>query len=247
MKHFRLTGIIIFCLFIGLQLCFVSKAQQPQNPLKSESYSCSRGDNSLFIEYPVSGNAAFLDSVRSWINSGLGDSYKGSLNDGKALFDHYADSIVYNTELDEYDGCETDSISVEYQTEKFVTYNASGYWYGGGAHGMFYSLGRSFLFSNGDCFGYDCFSSLDELNVLVREAFKKNYGFTSDQEFCDSFFLQSIDDFHLPEWDPWLTAKGIEFRFSLYESGAYAEGLRDVIISYDVIKSYLNSKGLSFF
>ncbi len=166
-------------------------------------------DNSVTVEFPVSGGRALLDSVRTWIDSELKEyvglieecgPYDGALEDGRAMVDYYSEELVRLTSKDNDEGTEATLnadgvfpgeshlwITAVCASNKFVTYEKSYDLYTGGAHGSHGWSYATFRRDNGQLLGWDIFKndSLEEVCTLIETALDNDY-FT--EEYGEPYF-----------------------------------------------------------
>lgn len=217
-------------------------------PVEVRKFKREKGDNELEIEYPMTGEPQMLDSIRTWINEQLGDSYRGSLDKPEALFNHYASQLGTDPDLNEYGGYTKDSFELEYSDDYVVTYEHESYEYTGGAHGMGGDYGTTFLRADGSVFDKDCITSYAPLHDLMVEGLKKYFKVKTDEELLACLIgFNSLKRLTPPGTRPWIDKEGVVFAYTPYEIAPYSAGSPRFSVPYDKIAPYLTEKGKRFF
>ncbi|MCR5461051.1 MAG: DUF3298 and DUF4163 domain-containing protein [Acetatifactor sp.] len=160
-----------------------------------------------------------------------------------------ADQREYSTEECEYHKlypeqyCETyeEEISgVQILNEKYLTVDYSGYWYGGGAHGMPYMNQRLFDLSTGEEMTLQDFypGSSKDFKKLIATKTKEDYLSYSEDgrpyfaEDADTVYQQAYDYALLDKGNLIFGKDGIDYYYPPYDMGPYASGYIFIHISY---------------
>lgn len=216
-------------------------------PFKVKEFEKKVGENELEIEYPVAGNPALLEAVRTWINQQLGETYRGSLEDAHALFRHYAAGLGKDPELNEYGGFTQDKFDLEFSDDIVVTYGHTSYTYEGGAHGMGGDYGTTFLQADGSVFDKGCITSYKPLMPLFIKGLKRYFKVSTDSELLDCLIgVPSLQKLSAPGMEPWIEEEGVTFSYTPYEIAPYSAGSPRFTIPFAEIRPYLTEKGLRF-
>ncbi len=204
---------------------------------------------SFVVDYPVKGNEALLQSASEWISEQFGGTYKGSCLHGDSLLLYYGKAAMdtlnaYSKDLQPNMQVEnTMSIRKNYETNKFVTYEAASYSYLGGAHGGATLEGATFRKSDGRKFGWEMFtreSRFTKLQELIKEGLKQYFKVKTDEELKTNFLNpDNIYIIPLPQALPYFTKEGVKFVYAQYEIASYATGMPSFTVPYDKIKSIL--------
>ncbi len=151
--------------------------------------------------------------------------------------DHQAHPTWYRVTNDYYVS------DIDIICDNYLTVNMTGYWYGGGAHGMPYRGQYLFDLTTGEAKSFTDFyeGTEAEFKSLVAEKTKEdflgydleNYGspyFSGDADviYDDAYKYASLDGGTIE-----FTSDGIIFYYPPYEMGSYASGFIDIFISYD--------------
>ena len=217
-------------------------------PFETKKFEKEKGENKFEVQYPVSGEPELLKAVRAWINEGMGQTYRGSLDDADAFFRHYASQLGNDPDLNEYGGYAVDEFEVEYVSPLVVTYEHTSYIYEGGAHGMGGEYGTTFLRSDGSVFDKDCITSYKPLMPFIVEGLKKYFKVKTDQELLGCLLdVPSLSKLSPPGVKPWITEEGVVFSYTPYEIAPYSSGTPRTTIPYSKIAPYLTEKGKRFF
>ena len=134
--------------------------------------------------------------------------------------------------------CETDNTNVydvQIINDRYLAVEMTGYWYGGGAHGMPHDGQRIFDLNTGEELGlYDFFSgSEDEFKALVAEKIKEDYTKNPSPYFAESdqeAYDQACE--YTSEGDVFWEDDHITYKFAPYIMGPFASGYITVDIPY---------------
>lgn len=204
---------------------------------------------SFIVDYPVKGNEALLRSTREWISEQFGGTYKGAYQQGDSLLLYYGKAAMdtlkaYSKDLQPGMQVEKSmSIRKNYETNKFVTYEADSYSYLGGAHGGSTLEGATFRKSDGRKYGWEMFTRESRFTILqglIKDGLKQYFKVKTDEEL-KAYFLNpdNIYMIPLPQALPYFTKEGIKFVYAQYEIASYAAGMPSFTVPYDKIKSIL--------
>lgn len=155
------------------------------------------------------------------------------------------------------------SISLTEETSNYLTFSMGHEVYTGGAHGGFYTEGRTFLKSNGQQFGWQCFDKEKraELVELMKKGLMDYFSEGTDQTIStDSALFEQLLLFDnpdtpenelefglpLPVTEPWLTKEGVCFIYQQYEVAPYAAGCPWIVLPRKVVKNFLTPAGRAF-
>ena len=205
------------------------------------------------LDVPVSGPVRLVSTVRKWIDDKLGGSYEKGLNFDNDMLLYYANSYFQDCEdkgLFVGTGASfTLKVSVVANTANFVSYVADGYDYTGGAHGLPFTIGATFVKDNGKTLGWDIFADTTELAPLFKDGVATY--FTSVNANDSTLKHMSVDEFlfddakksfPLPVTTPWLVDSGVSFIYGAYEIAPYAAGMPQATIPTAVAEKYLSDK-----
>ena len=209
-------------------------------------------------EYPTGGNEQLVRSIQKWINQQMGGTYEGELSDTTAMFQHYADKLLDDTDLDMLRQMTEDSIEccMEYefhpvwQSDSLITYTMTSYWYGGGAHGGTVVLGTTMRKSDGYQYGWDMLKSDADLTHEIHSGLKKYFEVKSEEALYEQLIL--TDDWEtptsteipLPDSAPWIEADGMHLIYQQYEIACYAAGMPALTIPWKRLGKYCDLPGV---
>lgn len=222
------------------------------------SYSDSRNNIYLNIDYPTGGDAKVVKAVRMWIAGQLGDMANGfslakmdsrheiakSADDNSNLFlQKYvgiiADSMnVLNHANAKYGSpmrCSLNAnISRVYEDSKIVSYESDGYNFTGGAHGLSFCHGATFDKATGK--QIDIVKDSLPLRKMITDRLHKT---------CDMQGLHfEQEPVPMPSAKPYVVSGGkIKFVYQPYEIGAYALGKPECEFSSYELDGYLTKEG----
>lgn len=229
----------------------VEEIEEVNTNVSTQNFRKQSGESYLSIDYPTEcSNPVLLNNIREKINEILGGRYKGSLDDGEALFRHYFDNLETDTGYGEF---EKVSIKKDYEDEKIITFIYDIQIYGGGAHGSEITYGITFRKSDGKQFSINMIQNWSELQPIAKAGLRKYFDVSNNEELFESLMYNGKEyanpsDFSLPipTCDPWIDMKGVHFIYREYEIAGYAGGTPTFVVPISQIRPYLNSTGLTF-
>lgn len=205
------------------------------------------------LEVPVSGSAPLVSAIRKWIDGKLGSSYGEGLKFDDGMLRYYANAYFQDCEdngLFVGTGASTSlKVSVVANTDKFVSYVADGYVYTGGAHGLPFIQGVTFVKDGGKKLGWNIFADTTGIAPLFKEGvtayFSSVYENDSTRKNIDVdefLFDDAMKSFPLPDTAPWLVDDGVAFVYGAYEIAPYAAGMPQATIPAKTAEKYLSDK-----
>lgn len=216
-----------------------------QVEVQTFSYKKQIGDNLVdySIDYPTAGNSILRRNVIEWINESLGGQYTGNLKDAQSIVDFYGKEV----ELSNENYIEVKHhIKMKYQTEKYVTFEHSGYaMQEGAAHGFGGTIGATFRKDDRRKFGWDMFSNYEGLQPSIKQGLKRYFEVSTDQELEEHLIFlpegNTINSLPMPSSDPWLTPNGLTMSYGAYEIACYGDGEPTFTIPFNNIKNCLTA------
>ena len=216
-----------------------------QVEVQTFSYKKQIGDNLVdySIDYPTAGNPILRRNVIEWINESLGGQYTGNLKDAQSIVDFYGKEV----ELSNENYIEVKHhIKMKYQTEKYITFEHSGYaMQEGAAHGFGGTIGATFRKDDGRKFGRDMFSNYEGLQPSIKQGLKRYFEVSTDQELEEHLIFlpegNTINSLPMPSSDPWLTPNGLTMSYGAYEIACYGDGEPTFTIPFNNIKNCLTA------
>lgn len=216
-----------------------------QVEVQTFSYKKQIGDNLVdySIDYPTAGNPILRRNVIEWINESLGGQYTGNLKDAQSIVDFYGKEV----ELSNENYIEVKHhIKMKYQTEKYVTFEHSGYaMQEGAAHGFGGTIGATFRKDDGRKLGWDMFSNYEGLQPSIKQGLKRYFEVSTDQELEEHLIFlpegNTINSLPMPSSDPWLTPNGLTMSYGAYEIACYGDGEPTFTIPFNNIKNCLTA------
>jgi len=194
------------------------------------------------IDYPENGGIAIADSLRSYINQWLGDSYEGSLDEGQAMADYYGQAYLTDLES-QRPGVETQKylryviVSMECNQEKYVSYTIYDESFNGGAHGFHTQQGYTFDKTTGSLLSCDYIEVPEDstFQQLLREGLETYFG----PYPIDEWLWADDEILPMPQCPPFLDKNGITFIYQPYEIAPYAAGMPFITIPYEKVMPFL--------
>lgn len=120
-------------------------------------------------------------------------------------------------------------INVKCHCSDYITLYVVGDDYMGGAHGMPFEYGRTFLTSNGYMMTWNDYAKRPE---YLRPSISRNLA---------SRYLHNPDKIQpLPRLDPWLFGDRVVFKYTPYEIAPFASGMPEAQIQYSNIQEFID-------
>lgn len=215
-------------------------------------YNDSKHNVKLSVDYPTAGNRALVEGIRTWLGERLGamedyfdfsnakESVKAAVNTKaktSAFVQDYAAKIASNMDrLNKGNGgnrCAlTASVNRVWENDRFVSFEATGYSYTGGAHGQSFCDGATFDKQTGK--QISLVKGDAELQKMLTERLKKT---TEVEHFME-------EPVPMPQAAPYVVAGGkIKFVYQPTEIGAYAMGMPECEIYPYELEKWLTEEG----
>lgn len=195
--------------------------------LTTQMFTVKKGkDNEVKVEYPLSGNPILVNAIREYIKNSVNDQFTGSLDTPDALL-----RSALKGKHDVSFGQEGESLSqelvVEYFNPNIITFKDTGYVYMGGAHGMPWVTGKTFMTSDGTPFTLDMLPSFSKMRSSIMKGLAKNFG-VSVSGLKDILF--DPDELNEYPGTVYITGDGIIFIYQPYEIAPFSEGAPTAIV-----------------
>ena len=113
-------------------------------------------------------------------------------------------------------------------SQDYITMYITGYNYTGGAHGIPFEYGETFLMGNGHRLQWKDYTRKGE---YMRPTISKHI---DSDYFEDNHKIQP-----LPYWCPWLRGNKVVFKYSAYEIAPFAAGMPEAEVPYTELQEYL--------
>lgn len=171
-----------------------------------------------FGEKPYTSND-FAELVNSFI-----DSYE------KLQKDFPKDSFGWEAKIDG---------EIKYLSENIINIEIKHYTYTGGAHG--YQGQRSLLFdpnTGKTILQHQLFKDINTFRVFAEKKFRSKYKIPENESINATGLLFENDTFHLLQ-NLFYTDKGLLLFYNSYEAASYADGTKELLLSYKEISDYL--------
>jgi hypothetical protein len=125
-------------------------------------------------------------------------------------------------------------------SDRYLTIGYSGYWYGGGVHGMPSAYQRIFDLKTGEEVNLSIFYNKSEESFKKLVAEKTKEDFLSYEEGSTPYFAETAEQVYQDAYDyaklyssnVFFEEEGIRFLYSPYDMGPYASGFISIFISY---------------
>ena len=215
----------------------------------------STAEVSLLIHWPIGGDKVLVDSLRKHICWLLDDKF-----DGPKDFQAYGESLFESLSFDwhsVYDemlpeerlGAFTKhyEITLEAQTNNYVTYFYRTHEYQGGIHGFTTEVGFTFRKSDGKQIPLLTNTDSPQLAQFIKEGVRSFFAggsdkSMSDEELLEYLFAEQAEDLNnipLPGNAPYLSKTGVVFLYTQYEIAPYSSGIITFEIPFADIAPFL--------
>ncbi|MEZ7498270.1 DUF4163 domain-containing protein [Flavobacterium sp. Arc3] len=131
---------------------------------------------------------------------------------------------------------------VKYVSENIINIEIKHYTYTGGAHG--YQGLRSLLFDSNTgktILQHQLFKDRKSFKAFAEKKFRNKYKIPEKGSINQTGLLFEDDTFHLPQ-NIFYTDKGLLLFYNPYEVASYADGTKELLLSYNELNDYLNLK-----
>jgi len=244
MKHYIIFAALIFL----MARCENELAFEDQSFKKTTSLPCKGSCPHITLKIPVAKDVPVVaDSINKKVFSVLkeiiyfGDKpyastdYKGLLSSFIGSYEKLQkefpkDTLGWEGEI---------KGNVKYVSDSILNIEIKHYIYTGGAHG--YQGLRSLIFDpNTGKFiaNTKLFKNTNAFKAFAEKKFRAKYTIAENQSINATGFLFEDDKFQLPR-NIFYTDKGLLLYYNPYEAAAYAEGPKELLLSYKEINSYL--------
>lgn len=129
--------------------------------------------------------------------------------------------------------------NIEYQSDQILNIKIEHYTFTGGAHG--YKGFRSLLFNpetGKTIFTDQIFKNENEFKAFAEKEFRAKYKIPSEANINATGLMFENDKFQLPQ-NIFYTSEGLLLYYNSYEAGSYADGPKELLLSYGEVKKYL--------
>lgn len=214
------------------------------------------------------------DSVLQYIHEVFGGQYRCSYEDAQDILNYYGDKefrdyekehqeAVENIESNDDDDDEDTYTVSAYKTwtyfkvdcieNRFVTYKVESSFWTGGIHELGGEYGVTFNRMNGKRVNYSYFTNLESRSFkrIIKKGLKRyfqnnDWAASNDSELAECLLnVENVDDIPLPGADPYLTPKGVCFKYGSYEIASYAAGFPSFVLPYDEAIEYMTEEAQS--
>ncbi|CAM3943860.1 DUF3298 and DUF4163 domain-containing protein [Flavobacterium weaverense] len=132
--------------------------------------------------------------------------------------------------------------SVKYQSENILNIEINHYTYTGGAHG--YQGLRSLLFdpnTGKSIINDELFIDKASFKALAEKKFRAKYKIPASKSINSTGLMFEKEMFQLPQ-NIFFTDKGLLLYYNSYEVASYADGAKELLLSYTEVNDYLAVK-----
>ena len=251
-NNFQMKHPAVLALFLFLMIsCSTELTFEDQSFYKKTTLPCKENCPEITLKIPVAKNQPIVaDSINKKVFSVLKEIvYFGekpyTSTDYNGLLASFINS--YETLQKEFPN---DTLGweakingrVKYQSETILNIAIDHYTYTGGAHG--YQGLRSLIFdpSTGKSIANDAlFTDKKSFKAFAEKKFRAKYKIPAKQSINATGLMFEDDNFNLPQ-NIFYTDKGLLLYYNSYEAGSYADGPKELLLSYAEVDEFLRLK-----
>lgn len=246
MKYSVLSILFLLCISCSKELRFESESFE-----KTTTLDCNENCPSINLTIPVAKNS---DVIADSINKSVFTTVKSIIDfsdkpNNSSNYEQLASSFIQAYEKLKKDfpkdhfGWEAKiEGELKHRSENILNIEIKHYTYTGGAHG--YAGLRSLIFDpkTGKRIANEkLFKNWKLFKAFAETKFRNEYKIPRDQPINSTGMFFENDVFQVAQ-NIFFTKKGITLHYNPYEIAAYADGSRELLISYEEAKDYLITK-----
>lgn len=247
MKHF----IIFIALLFSMIRCSNELVYEEQSFQKKSALPCKKDCPHINVKIPVAKDIPIVaDSINKKVFSVVKEivyfgekpytatDYNGLL----ASFIGSYEKLQKKFPKDTF-GWEAEIVgNVKYLSDSILNIEIKHYTYTGGAHG--YNGLRSLIFdpNTGKSISNDkLFKDKNAFKAFAEKKFRAKYKIPENKSINSTGLLFENDEFQLPQ-NIFYTDKGLLLYYNSYEVASYADGPKEIFLSYKEVNDYLLAK-----
>lgn len=242
-KFFTLALLVLFLTSCKNELTFKEERFE-----KKSSLPCEENCPEVTVTVPVASNVPIVsDSINKKVFSVVKEIiYFGekpyTSTDYQGLLDSFIGSYdeMKTKNPKEIFGWEAKiEAKVAYHTDSILNIRMENYMFTGGAHG--YSGIRSLLFdpkTGKNIPNEYLFRDLNKFTAFAETKFRAKYKIPAGQNINATGLMFESDKFELP-MSFFFQENGLQLYYNTYEVASYADGPKDLLLSYEELKPYL--------
>jgi hypothetical protein len=244
MKHILLYAILLF----SMARCSKELNFENQSFEKKTSLPCNESCPHINVTIPIAKDVPIVaDSINKKVFSVLKEIiYFGEKPYTSIDYDGLLNSFIgsYEQLRKEYPkdvfGWEAEiEGSIKYQSDSILNLQIKHYTYTGGAHG--YQGLRSLLFdpeTGKSISNNQLFKDPNAFKAFAEKKFRSKHNIPENKSINATGFLFEGDKFSLP-LNIFYTEKGLLLHYNPYEASSYADGPKELLMSYKELNDYL--------
>lgn len=248
-NNFEMKHIVIYTLLLfSVAQCSNELVFEEESFQKTTSLPCKEDCPSIRVKIPVANAVPIVaDSINKKVFSVLKEiiyfgekpysatDYNGLLNSFIGSYEKLQkefpeDKFGWEAEIQG---------SVKYQSDAVLNIEIKHYTYTGGAHG--YQGLRSLLFdpSTGKSISHDeLFTDKVAFKAFAEKKFRAKYKIPANKSINATGLMFEKEKFQLPQ-NIFYTDKGLLLYYNSYEAASYADGPKELLLSYVEVNDYL--------
>lgn len=247
MKHILLYTILLF----SMARCSKELTFENQSFEKESSLPCKENCPHINVTIPIAKDVPIVaDSINKKVFSVMKEiiyfgekpytstDYNGLLNSFIGSYEQLRKEYpkdIFGWEA-EIEG------SIKYQSDSILNIQIKHYTYTGGAHG--YQGLRSLIFdpeTGKSIPNYQLFKDQNAFKAFAEKKFRSKYKIPANKSINATGLLFEGDKFSLPI-NIFYTDQGLLLYYNPYEAASYADGAKELLLSYNEVNDYLLRK-----
>lgn len=204
--------------------------------LTTQLFTIKKGKyGEIKVEYPIKGNTQLVNSIRNNIKRFINEKFTGSLETPDALLRSAMKEVgkEYQRNL---------HINISYDNGNVVTYKVEGDDYSGGAHGLYWKFGRTFLVADGKVFDENMMPSFSSMRKHILDGMARKMDMPVSDVVDGFYSSDSLEDYGSVS----ITADGIYIVYQPYEIGPYMSGLFESVIPISEVYNLFSPEAQKF-
>lgn len=211
--------------------------------LTTQLFSIKKGESQITVEYPMSGNEELVKAVRSYIVDFVNDTCRGDTSSPEQLLKTTIKGYSSKGSYGMTGETVNEKVVVVYSNDNVISYLGDGYSYMGGAHGMPFAVGCSFLVSNGKALTTDMMPPISTMRPYIIDGLCESIEM-DEPDIQDA--IPGIYEIDYPGGAPYFTEDGLVFHYGAYEIGSYALGMPTSTVSWSDAAKLLSGDAAAF-
>jgi len=247
----RQTSFILLTMLLALFYALPALAGMKTTVIEKKKTRGKIQECAVKVQYPTDAASPLAKAINSYISEKLGGTSRDNPFDVPMMAARYLEGCLEPSEdeiEEEWEDRPPNESSIKIsklaETDTFVTYEFTEYFYGGGPHGYMQYDGMTFRKSDGQRMGWNAFVKTHGpgFKNLLKQGLKESMQIKTDKELAGELTIEGgLKALPLPKASPLFMEKGVKFTYGEYEIAAYASGMPEAFIPYARLAPYMTS------